>query len=92
MPHRAIGAQAGAEGAGRPCAGPVPDRADWGARKAVNSWLGRLRELLSPLLRHVLDFLLELGVGFAFVGSQYAIEVEDREYRLDLLFYNLRLR
>ena len=50
------------------------------------------RELERALVAHVRDFLLELGVGFAFVNSQYRLEVEGREYRLDLLFYHLRLR
>jgi hypothetical protein len=44
------------------------------------------------LLEHIRQFLLELGVGFAFVGSQYPIEVAGEDYRLDLLFYHLRLR
>jgi len=35
---------------------------------------------------------LELGVGFAFVGSQYPLEVGGQEFRIDLLFYHLRLR
>jgi hypothetical protein len=34
---------------------------------------------------------MELGMGFAFVGSQYRLEVEGDEYFLDLLFYHLRL-
>ena len=38
------------------------------------------------------DFLLELGVGFAFVGSRYHLEVGSKDYYLDLLFYHLRLR
>lgn len=36
--------------------------------------------------------ILELGKGFAFVGSQYPLEVGGQDYRLDLLFYHLRLR
>lgn len=36
--------------------------------------------------------MLELGVGFAFVGSQYPLEVDDQDYYLDLLFYHLKLR
>jgi hypothetical protein len=32
-----------------------------------------------------------MGVGFAFVGSQYPIQVSGKEYRLDLLFYHFRL-
>jgi len=35
---------------------------------------------------------LELGIGFAFVGSQYSIQVGGEEFRIDLLFYHLRLR
>jgi predicted nuclease of restriction endonuclease-like (RecB) superfamily len=52
----------------------------------------REQALERALVTHVRDFLLELGVGFAFVNSQYRLEVEGREYRLDLLFYHLRLR
>ncbi|MBD3887316.1 DUF1016 domain-containing protein [Phormidium tenue FACHB-886] len=50
------------------------------------------RDLENALVTHIRDFLLELGVGFAFVGSQFPIEVDGREYRIDMLFYHLRLR
>lgn len=50
------------------------------------------RELERALLAHVRDFLLELGVGFALVGSQYHLEVGGQDYYLDLLFYHIRLR
>lgn len=50
------------------------------------------RELESALVKHIRDFLLELGVGFAFVGSQYRLEVAGNEYFIDLLFYHLKLR
>ena len=36
-------------------------------------------------------FLLELGVGFAFVGSQYRLEVGGDEFMVDLFFYHLGL-
>lgn len=49
------------------------------------------RELHRSLVHHLRDFLLELGVGFAFVGSEYALEVGGQDFRLDLLFYHLRL-
>jgi predicted nuclease of restriction endonuclease-like (RecB) superfamily len=52
----------------------------------------RERELERALIDHLRDFLLELGVGFSFVGSQYPLEVGGQEFRLDLLFYHLRLR
>ena len=49
------------------------------------------RDLERGLLEHIRDFLLELGLGFAFVGSQYPVVVDDKDYRLDLLFYHTRL-
>lgn len=52
----------------------------------------RERELEQGLLAHLKNFLLELGVGFAFVGSQYRLGVGSREFFLDLLFYHLKLR
>ncbi|MBD2342439.1 DUF1016 domain-containing protein [Calothrix sp. FACHB-156] len=50
------------------------------------------RDLERALVERIRDFLLELGTGFSFVGSQYPIEVSGQEYRLDLLFYHLKLR
>lgn len=50
------------------------------------------RDLEKALVAHIRDFLLELGVGFAFVGSQYPIEVDGEAFYLDLLFYHLKLR
>ena len=52
----------------------------------------RERELESGLLEHLRTFLLELGVGFAFVGSQYPLEVGGEDFKLDLLFYHFNLR
>jgi predicted nuclease of restriction endonuclease-like (RecB) superfamily len=50
------------------------------------------RDLEKGLLDHIQKFLLELGVGFAFVGRQYHMEISGKDYYLDLLFYHLRLR
>lgn len=50
------------------------------------------RDLERGLLAHLRDFLLELGVGFAFVGSQVHLEVGGEDFYLDLLFYHLHLR
>lgn len=44
------------------------------------------------LTDHITRFLLELGKGFAFVGRQYPLQVGEKDYRLDLLFYHIRLR
>jgi len=49
------------------------------------------RELEKALVMRIREFLLELGIGFAFVGSQYRLEVSGDEYFLDLLFYHLKL-
>ncbi len=46
------------------------------------------RELTSNITK----LLLELGNGFAFIGRQYHIEIENEDYYLDLLFYNLKVR
>lgn len=51
----------------------------------------RESELEKALVTHIRDFLLELGVGFAFMGSQYPIHVDGKEYFLDLLFYHTHL-
>jgi predicted nuclease of restriction endonuclease-like (RecB) superfamily len=50
------------------------------------------RELETGLLRHLQDFLVELGTGFAFVGRQVHMEVGDDDFYIDLLFYHLHLR
>lgn len=50
------------------------------------------RDLERGLLTQVRQFLLELGVGFAFAGSQVPLEVGGEDFRLDLLFYHLKLR
>jgi predicted nuclease of restriction endonuclease-like (RecB) superfamily len=52
----------------------------------------RERELETALVRHLQDFLVELGVGFAFVGRQYRVEAGDEDFYIDLLFYHLALR
>ena len=50
------------------------------------------RGIEKSLLENIRDFMLEMGKGFAFVGSQYPLRLEGQEYYLDLLFYNLELR
>ena len=50
------------------------------------------REVERGLLEHVRQFLLEMGAGFALVGSQYPLHVDGKDYFLDLLFYHLKLR
>ena len=46
----------------------------------------------NELTKHITEFLLELGKGFAYVGNQYKIEISETDYFIDLLFYHLELR
>jgi len=50
------------------------------------------REIETELVRNITKLLLELGTGFAFIGNQYHIIVENEDFHIDLLFYNLKLR
>ena len=50
------------------------------------------REIEKALTTHIKDFLLELGQGFAFVGTQVPIEIDGENYFIDILFYHLKLR
>ncbi|MCL2477583.1 PDDEXK nuclease domain-containing protein, partial [Candidatus Bathycorpusculum sp.] len=50
------------------------------------------REIENELVANIAKTIMELGTGFAFVGNQYHLEVSDKDYYLDLLFYNTKLR
>lgn len=49
-------------------------------------------DIEKELTANVTKLLLELGNGFAFVGRQYHLEVDNEDYYIDLLFYNLKVR
>lgn len=49
------------------------------------------RELETALIDHITQFLLELGAGFAYMGRQVPLQVGERDFFLDLLFYHARL-
>lgn len=49
------------------------------------------RELELGLIEHITQFLLELGAGFAYIGRQVLLQVGERDFFLDLLFYHTRL-
>lgn len=49
------------------------------------------RELETGLVQHITQFLLELGAGFAYMGRQVPLQVGERDFFLDLLFYHVRL-
>ncbi len=50
------------------------------------------RAIEHALIKHVTEFLLELGAGFAFVGRQVLLSVGGDDFFIDLLFYHLKLR
>lgn len=50
------------------------------------------RQLETAILARVEPFLQQMGGVFAFVGSQYRLQVSDQEYFLDLLLYHRRLK
>nr|WP_307857202.1 YhcG family protein [Paraburkholderia aspalathi] len=49
-------------------------------------------DLEDGLLRHLTDFLLELGDDFAFLGRQRRFRIDDAWFKVDLLFFHRRLR
>jgi len=49
------------------------------------------RELERRMVNQIRDVLLELGQGFAFIGSQYPLMLNDEQYFVDLLFYHRKL-
>lgn len=50
------------------------------------------KDLEYKLIRHIEDFLLELGKGFMFVGSQQRINLNNIDYYIDMVFYNKFLK
>jgi predicted nuclease of restriction endonuclease-like (RecB) superfamily len=62
----------------------------------VIDWIGgqpqHERDLEDRLCARIVQFLQELGQGFAFVGRQYMLLVNGNEFFVDLLFYHLKLR
>lgn len=49
-------------------------------------------DIENELVRNVTSLLMELGTGFAFMGQQYHLEIGGKEFYIDLLFYNTKLR
>jgi predicted nuclease of restriction endonuclease-like (RecB) superfamily len=50
------------------------------------------KDVEQGLLKHVEKFMRELGQGFSFVGRQVHLQVSDKDFYIDLLFYHLKLR
>ena len=49
------------------------------------------RDLELGLVKHITSFLLELGAGFAYIGRQVQLNVGERSFFPDLLFYHTKL-
>jgi predicted nuclease of restriction endonuclease-like (RecB) superfamily len=50
------------------------------------------RQMEKKIIVRLKDFITELGLGFCFIGSQYKIKVNNKEYYIDLLFFHRKLR
>ncbi|MDR1352533.1 MAG: PDDEXK nuclease domain-containing protein, partial [Treponema sp.] len=50
------------------------------------------RQLESALVNNVRSFLLEMGPQFTFIGNQFKLSIDDKEYFIDLLLYHRELR
>lgn len=51
----------------------------------------RETELTEAMCNNIVRILNSMGKGFAFVGREYTVEMQGREYRIDLLFYCIPL-
>jgi len=50
------------------------------------------KDIENQLTQHITSFLLELGKGFAFIGQQVPIKVDNQDFYIDLLFYHIKLK
>lgn len=59
----------------------IQDLDDWDERKVETS-----------IVENIKSFIMALGADFSFMGNQYRLMVDDKEYFIDLLFFNRRLQ
>ena len=50
------------------------------------------RELENKMVEQIKNTILELGTGFSFIGNQYKLTVDGKDYYIDMFFYNRKLR
>ena len=50
------------------------------------------KDLEDAILREIEQFVLELGSGFSFIARQKRIIIDEEDYKIDLLFYNRKLK
>lgn len=49
------------------------------------------KDMENQLVENITKFLLELGQGFSYIGRQYKVEVSNKDFYIDLLFYHVKL-
>ena len=49
-------------------------------------------DLEKRLVNKITSFIMELGHGFSFIGNQYTLTYNHKEYRVDVLFYNRQVQ
>ena len=49
------------------------------------------KDLEDAMVSQITRVLMEFGSGFSFLGRQYPIQVGEKDYYIDLLFYNVKL-
>jgi predicted nuclease of restriction endonuclease-like (RecB) superfamily len=49
------------------------------------------KEIENSIVTNIIKFLSEMGGSFAFVGRQFKVDFKEKEYFIDLLFFNIKL-
>lgn len=49
------------------------------------------KDLKNQLVDNVIKFLQELGKGFALVGREYELKIDNESFHIDLLMYNIEI-
>jgi predicted nuclease of restriction endonuclease-like (RecB) superfamily len=49
------------------------------------------KEIENSIVTNIIKFLSEMGGSFAFVGRQFKVDFKEKEYYIDLLFFNIKL-
>lgn len=50
------------------------------------------KQMENAIVKNITKMLGQFGVDFAFMGQQFRLELDDKEYFIDLLFYNRKLK
>jgi len=50
------------------------------------------KDLEKALIKNLQKFILEVGKGFTYMGNQYRLQVDNKDYFTDLLFYHRDLQ